>query len=105
MLASDNLDKKIPSDAKLVISKADRSDVYTINKKVQDSCYDLPVNKQLQSDVNNQVIIHTKEDLTSLYPDCFTRLGKFQDEAYHIEVDPTVLPKRLPADLYLSISK
>ena len=28
-----------------------------------------------------------------LFPDCFTGLGKFQSEPYHIEVDPWVPPK------------
>ena len=30
------------------------------------------------------------EDLTYLYPDCFTGLDKFQGKPYHIEVYPSI---------------
>ena len=49
--------------------------------------------KQSQSDATAQVGIHTKEDIISLFPDCFITLGKFQSEAYDIEVDPCVQSK------------
>ena len=32
----------------------------------------------------------------SLFPDCFSRLGKFQCEPYHIQVDPIVPLKKTP---------
>ena len=35
-LSSAKMDRKIPSGAMVVISKADRYDVYAVNKKVQD---------------------------------------------------------------------
>ena len=79
MLASDKVNKKIPTDTKLVISQADASNVLTINKKPQG-------NQPAGS--HNQALAHTKEDLTCLYQDCFTGLFKLQGELHHIEVDP-----------------
>ena len=65
MLASDILNRKIPSGAKLVISQGDRSDVFTINSKTQGNSADQPTSKQQQPSTDNQTA-HTKQDLLSL---------------------------------------
>ena len=86
VLPSDKLDRKIPICAKLVISQGNRYDVYVNNK----------VNKQSQSDESSQAVVHTKEDVMSLLQDCFTGLGKFQDEPYHIEAKSSMSHKKIP---------
>ena len=45
VIANDKLDKKLPGSAKIVISHADRSDVFTISKKTQTGSAEQPVNK------------------------------------------------------------
>ena len=55
-----------------------------------------PINKQPDPTTGNQVTVHTKEDLMSLYPDCFTHLDKFQNEPVHTDVDPSIPPKKTP---------
>ena len=72
--ASDKQDKKVPSSSKCFINQAHHSNVY---KKIYDDRADQQISKQPQSKTNNQEVIYTKEDLMSLFSDCFTGLGKF----------------------------
>ena len=41
----------------------------------------------------NAEIVPSKDFMSSL-PDCFTELGKFQDEPYHMQVHSSVMPKK-----------
>ena len=50
VLASDKLDTKIPSSAKLTTNHTDRSDANTINRKTQGNSGHMPINKQPQWD-------------------------------------------------------
>ena len=94
MQASDKLDTKTLSSAILVLSQADRSDLFTIKKKAQCNSAEQPINHQAQPTVDNQATVHTKADLMNLCPECFTGLVKFLDEPYHIQVEPSVPPKK-----------
>ena len=62
----------------------------------QGSSAEHPVQEAQPHAENNTDIVHTKEDLMNLYPDCFTGLGKFQGEPSQIKLDPHVSPKRTP---------
>ena len=86
------LDRKISNGAHLIISQADRYNVYAVDKKVQDN---LPTSKQSQSDGSTQSVVPTKQGLMTLFPDWFTGFTKFQGEQY-IEVDTSVQPKKTP---------
>ena len=87
-LASGKLDKKLPRDAKIMISQADRSVVFTTNRQPQDTS----TGKQAslckpQPTTHDSDIVHTREDLMNLYPDL--DLENLQGEPYHKEVDPS----------------
>ena len=88
--------QKISSSAKLAISLADRSDVYTMKKKAQGNSAEPPVYKQLHSDTSNQASFHTK-DLMSLLLNCFIGLGQFHGKPCNIEVDCSVPPSQTPS--------
>ena len=89
--ASDKLNKKIPSGAKIIINHIDGYQVHMVNKKIQAKSQ---VDKLPQSNTNGHTIVHTKQDFMSLFPACFQDLGKFQGEPYHIDVDPSVPPRK-----------
>ena len=93
MSTTDKLVKKTPNSGNFIISQTDRSGMFAINKKTSGSSYDQSINKQPQPNTDNKPIVHTKEDLMSLYLDCSTGLSKFQGEPYHVEVQLIVLPK------------
>ena len=78
--ATGKLNKKLPSGAKLITSQADRYEVHTINKKT-DSIISL---ENLSQSNTSAQIVHTKQALRRLFPDCFQGLGKFHGEPYHI---------------------
>ena len=48
-----------------------------------------------QSNTSAQ-IVHIKQDLVTLFPDCFQCLGKFQGEPYSIKGTQSVPPKKTP---------
>ena len=48
VLATDKLERKIPSGTKMVISKADRFDEYTVNNIVEGTSTCPPINRQPQ---------------------------------------------------------
>ena len=71
--------------------QADRYNVYARYKKFKAA--NTPRSRQF--DTCNQAVVNI-EDLMSLFPQCFTGLGKFHVEPYHIEVDPSESPKKTP---------
>ena len=94
VVASNKLDKKLPNGAKVIISQAERSDVFAVNVNLPDSSTDQKTNMQKsQCNKHGPTIVHSIDCLMSFYPDCFTRLDIFQDKAFHIELDPSIPPK------------
>ena len=87
---TDKLNIRLPSGAKLISSQVDRCEVHTINDET-DSIP--PFGNLSQSNIDTQ-IVHAKQDLERLLPNCFQALGRFQEEPYHIEANPSVQFKR-----------
>ena len=73
-----------------VNSEVDRYEVHILSNKT-DSIP--PPDSLLQSNTST-LIVHRKQDLMRLFPDCFQGFSKFQDEPYCIDVDPGVPPKK-----------
>ena len=95
MLESYKLDSELPGDAKTVISYADSSDVFAMSKKTKCRIAEQPINKP-QPSTETTEIVHIKDNLLSLYPDHFTGSGKYQENTYHIQVDPSVPSIKTP---------
>ena len=94
MIASHKLGKKLPSSSKIVISHADRSDVFCNQQEDPRQHTKQPVYKQ-QLNTECPEIVHTR-GFDEMYPDSFIGLGKFQGRTYHIKVDPHVPQKKTP---------
>ena len=54
-------------------------------------------NTAQKSDAN--IVITSKEQILSSYPDVFEGIGRFSGPMYHIEVDPNITPKQTPCQL------
>ena len=49
------------------------------------------------SSVPTKWLVTSKDDIIRYFPEILEGLGKFPGEPYHINVDPSIPPKRLPA--------
>ena len=49
------------------------------------------------------MLVTSKEQILSSYPDIFEGIGTFPGPPYHIQVNPNVTPKKLHVDWFLFI--
>ena len=61
------------------------------------------MNTVQKSDLN--IMIASKEQILSSYPDIFEGIARFPGPPYHIQVDPNITPKQTHVDQCLFISK
>ena len=52
--------------------------------------------QKLQPNTQDSGIVHSKENLISLYACCFTEVFKFKVEPNHIEVNTSIPPNKTP---------
>ena len=50
-----------------------------------------------ESDPN--IMVTSKEQILSSYPDVFEGIGRFPGPSYHIQVDPNITPKQTPCQM------